>query len=242
MMSSFPRTAMVMAAGLGTRMRPLTESLPKPLIAVNGITLIDRALDWLGASGVTTAVVNSFYKAGLLEAHLASRSQPAIVISREPALLDTGGGLLNALPRLGNAPFFSINSDVICLDGSRPALHRLAEQWNPRTMDGLLLVHKVEHAVGYAGAGDFFTDQENRLRRRGPHAAAPFVFTGVQLLHPRLFTAAPAGAFSLNLLYDRGKQADGTLPRLHALVHDGAWLHVGDPHGLALAGEYLQRL
>lgn len=226
--------AMVLAAGFGKRMRPLTDHLPKPLIPVGGIALIDRALDWLANAGVQEAVVNSYYKAALLEAHLATRKTPKIRMSREETILETGGGICNALPMLGDAPFFSVNGDVICLDGETPALKRLWAHWDDAAMDALLLVQPVEKTVGYDGPGDFFLEA-GKLRRRAEAEAAPFVFTGVQLLHPRLFDTAPGGAFSMNVLYNRDMSCDGTLHRVAALVHDGRWLHVGDPEGLRQA-------
>lgn len=238
-LSPFPHTAMVLGAGLGKRMRPLTEHMPKPLVPVAGIPLIDRVLDWLQAAGITRTVVNGHYMADMLEAHLALRHTPAISFSREALLLETGGGIRNALPLLGDAPFFSANSDTLCVDGPRPALHRLAQAWDDSRMDALLLLHPIGQAVGYEGKGDFFADGKGNLRRRGDAAQAPFVFTGVQLLHPRLFAQAPQGAFSMNLLYDRDRPADGTLYRVAGLVHDGSWLHVGDPEGLAKAERWL---
>lgn len=231
--------AMLLAAGLGTRMRPLTDRLPKPLLEVAGRSLIDRALDWFSVSGVNEVVVNSHYKAELLEAHLAARHVPHIQVVREDILLETGGGIKNALSLLGSAPFFSANSDTICIDGNTPALHRLLAAWDEKNMDALLLVHPVEKAIGYEGMGDFFVGAEGMLRRRGGELAAPFVFTGVQLLHPRFFTGSPEGAFSMNVLYDRGISSDGILARTRALIHDGNWLHVGDPQGLARAEHWL---
>jgi MurNAc alpha-1-phosphate uridylyltransferase len=220
------RKAMVMAAGLGKRMRPLTEYIPKPLIEVAGITLIDRTLDWLSASGIEGAVVNTHYLYGMLEAHLALRSRPRILISREELLLETGGGIQHALPLLGSDAFFSVNSDVICMDGPTPALARLADCWDTST-DMVLLVHPVDKAIGYYGSGDFFVNGKEIIRR-GDKAQAPFVFTGIQLLHPRIFVDTPTGSFSLNLLYDRAL-AHG---RLKAVIHDGQWLHIGDPQGI----------
>jgi len=231
--------AMVLAAGLGTRMRPLTDHMPKPLIEVAGRTLLDRALDWLQAGGVAEVVVNSHYKAEMLEAHLAGRSAPKITVSREDVVLETGGGIKKALPLLGAAPFVSVNADTICIDGKISALARLREAWDEEAMDALLLVQPVEKAVGYDEAGDFFVEADGTVRRRLQAARAPFVFTGVQMIHPRLFAGAPDGPFSMNLLYNRGMGGDGTLPRIRALVHDGAWLHVGDPKGLAAAEAYL---
>lgn len=232
--------AMVLAAGMGTRMRPLTDTIPKPLVPVAGKTLIDRALDWLSASGVEEAVVNSHYKAEMLEAHLAARRRPRIRISREDTVLETGGGIKKALGLLGGDTFFCVNSDVICLDGKAPTLHRLARAWDETEMDALLLVHPVDLAVGYEGSGDFFFE-DGVLRRRLKQPAAPYVFTGIQLLHVRLFEHSPQGPFSLNALYNRGMSESGTLPRVAAIVHDGDWLHVGDPKGLAEAEAFLQK-
>jgi MurNAc alpha-1-phosphate uridylyltransferase len=238
-MSTIPTRAMVLAAGLGTRMRPLTDDKPKPLLAVDGQTLLDRALDWLAASGVTDAVVNSFYKGEQIAAHLASRATPRIRISPEDVLLETGGGITKALPLLGDAPFISVNGDVICLDGATPALRRMADAWDDG-IDALLLVHPVEKAVGYAGRGDFFVE-DDVVRRRQDLPSAPYVFTGVQMVHPRLFAGAPEGAFSMNLLYNKNMREDGTLVRIRAVIHDGDWLHVGDPAGLKQAERWLRR-
>lgn len=229
---------MILAAGLGTRMRPLTDIMPKPLIKVDGTSLIDRALDWVAASGVEQVVVNSYYKAEMLEAHLASRAWPRVSISREDTLLETGGGIKKALPLLGLDPFLIVNSDVICLDGKSPALGLLQARWD-EGLDALLLVHPVAKAVGYDGKGDFFVDDAGAIRRRAPEEEAPFVFTGIQILHPRLFANAPDGAFSLNVLYNRAL-TQGATPRIAALVHEGSWLHVGDPAGLRAAEDWLQ--
>lgn len=230
--------AMVLAAGLGLRMRPLTDNLPKPLVPVAGITLIDRALDWLAASGIQDAVVNSHYKADMLKAHLMPRRSPVVRMSYEEIVLETGGGIKQALPLLGNSAFFSVNGDVICLDGAKPALHRLASAWDDKEMDALLLVHPVDRAVGYHGDGDFFVEN-GIIRRRLQHARAPFVFTGIQLIHPRAFDNTPEGPFSLNVIYNRAMKEDGSLSRVRALVHDGDWLHIGDPKGLAEAEAFL---
>lgn len=222
---------MVLAAGLGTRMRPLTERVPKPMIEVAGHTLIDRALDHLVAAGVTRAVVNTHYKARLLERHLAGRKSPEIVISREDDLLDTGGGVKKALPYFGDEPFFVANSDALWLDGYRPALSRLVHAWNGRRMDALLLLHPTVAINAYQGLGDFFLDPEGPARRRCEDEVAPFVFAGVQILHPRLFRDAPEGRFSLNLLYDKAERAG----RLYGIRHDGPWYHVGTPESIAQA-------
>ncbi|MGE3933348.1 MAG: nucleotidyltransferase family protein [Rhodospirillaceae bacterium] len=225
-----PARAMVLAAGLGLRMRPITETVPKPLVAVGGRTMLDRALDHLVRAGVGDAVVNVHYLPGKIVRHLETRWAPRIAISREEALLETGGGVAKALPLLGAAPFYVVNADIVWLDGARPALLRLADTWDAARMDALLLLHPRDGAIGYDGAGDFRLAGDGRaLRRDG--ATAPFVFTGVQILHPALFDGAPGGAFSLNVLYARAA-ARG---RLCGLAHDGGWLHIGTPAGLAEA-------
>ncbi len=223
--------AMVLAAGRGVRLRPLTDHLPKPLVPVGGIAMLDRALDALARAGVSQAVVNVHHLAAQIEARLATRQKPAIHISREDELLETGGGIAKAMSHFGDEPFFAANADIVWLDGAVPALTRLAGAWDGARMDALLLVQPVARAVGYDGAGDFALTRDGQLERRGAAPSAPFVFAGVQILHPRLFSGAPAGAFSLNLLYDRAR-ADG---RLFGLAHDGGWLHVGTMDGLAAA-------
>ncbi len=220
---------MVLAAGLGKRMRPLTETLPKPLVPVAGRTLIDRVLDRFADADLARVVVNLHYFRGTLETHLAARQAPALELSPEEALLETGGGVKNALPRLGSDPFYVANADVLWLDGKVPALQRLAKAWNDATMDALLLLHPAVSAFGYEGNGDYFIDPLGRLRRRRGAEIAPFIFAGVQILQPRLFAGAPDGAFSLNRLYDRAQEAG----RLWGLRHDGLWFHVGTPEGLA---------
>lgn len=232
--ANMPKSAMVMAAGFGMRMRPLTLHVPKPLVRVLGKPLIDYSLDFLAQAGILDVVVNSHYLPQLLEAHLAARgSLPHIRISREEVVLETGGGIKKALNFIGGNPFFVINSDVICINGDTPALHRLWQAWDDSAMDALLLLHRTGNAVGYEGKGDFFIGDNKELRRRLDGESAPFVFTGIQLLHPRLFTAAPEGAFSLNVLYNKN------LGRVGAIVHDGAWLHVGDQQGLSQAEDFL---
>jgi MurNAc alpha-1-phosphate uridylyltransferase len=235
--ANMPKAAMVMAAGFGTRMRPLTLQVPKPLVRVLGKPLIDYALDFLAQAGVMEVVVNSHYLPELLEAHLAARNiLPHIRISREEVVLETGGGIKKALNSIGGNPFFVINSDVICINGNIPALHRLWQAWDDSSMDAILLLHRTENAIGYEGKGDFFiSGDDKKLRRRLNDESAPFVFTGVQLLHPRLFDGAPEGAFSLNVLYNKN------LGRVGAIVHDGVWLHVGDQQGLNQAENFLLR-
>ena len=226
-----PTRAMVLAAGLGLRMRPLTETRPKPLIAVAGRTMLDRALDRLVDVGVTEAVVNTHYLGAMIHDHLAPRNPPTITFSDEDTLLDTGGGVARALPRLGAGPFYVLNADVVWLDGRRPALARLAEAWDDRRMDACLMVHSTVRAIGYEGLGDFMVDPLGRVTRRPEGHVAPFVFTGVQILHPRLFANPPTGAFSLNRLYDRAVEAE----RLYAMVNDGEFFHIGTPDSLVEA-------
>ncbi len=224
-----PNRAMVLAAGRGERMRPITDTLPKPLVPVAGRTLLDRALDHLDAAGVEAVVVNSHYLAAQIEAQVAARATPPIEISREDVLLDTGGGVAKALPRLGPAPFYVVNSDALWSDGPTPALRRLAAAWDEAAMDALMLLVPVAAATGYDGRGDYHRDGDGRLHRRDDGAAAAYVFGGVQILHPRLFDGVAVEPFSLRRLYDA---AEGR-GRLHGLVHDGAWYHVGTPAGLA---------
>jgi MurNAc alpha-1-phosphate uridylyltransferase len=223
-----PRSAMVLGAGLGTRLRPVTDTLPKPLVEVGGRALLDHAIDRLEAVGVTRIVVNVHYLAPMMTAHLARRTHPAITISPEPELLETGGGVRRALPLLDEA-FFVVNADVFWLDGRTPALARLAREFDAETMDALLLMQRTVGAVGYDGNGDYRVDPLGRPRRRQHHEVAPFLFSGIQLLHRRLFDGVEERAFSLNRLYDRAEAAG----RLRAIVHDGEYYHVGTPEGLA---------
>jgi MurNAc alpha-1-phosphate uridylyltransferase len=229
---SIPDHAMVLAAGLGTRMRPLTDRIPKPLVPVAGKPLLDYALDKLANAGVTTAVVNVHYLADQIEKHLAGRRTPAIVISDErEKLLDTGGGVVKALPQLGRSPFFHINSDTLWIDGVTPNLTRLAEAFDPARVDALLLLAPTAASIGYNGKGDFAMDADGALRRRTENEVLPFVYAGVALLSPALFAHAPAGAFSLNVLFDRAA-AKG---RLAGLRLEGLWMHVGTPEAIAEA-------
>lgn len=229
MSAKTPKVAMILAAGLGKRMRPLTDTLPKPLVPVAGRALIDRVLDRFEEAGIGRAVVNLHYFRPLLEVHLAARTAPAIELSPESELLETGGGVRHALGKLGGDPFYVANADVLWLDGKQPALKRLAAAWNDDAMDVLLLLQRSTTAFGYEGPGDYFCDPLGRLRRRRGNEIAPYIFAGIQILHPRLFKDAPTGAFSLNRLYDKA-QEEG---RLWGVIHDGRWFHVGTPEGLA---------
>lgn len=227
-----PKTAMVLAAGFGERMKPLTEKMPKPLVPVDGKPLLDHVLDRLAAAGVERAVVNVHYLADQIEKHVASRKAPKVTISDERAkLLDTGGGVVKALALLGSEPFFHINSDTIWIDGVRPNLTRLTEAFDPATMDALLLLAPTAESIGYHGRGDFSMAGDGRLIRRAEQEIAPFVYAGAALLSPRLFEGAPEGAFSLTKLFDRAGEAG----RLHGLRLEGVWMHVGTPDAIGLA-------
>jgi MurNAc alpha-1-phosphate uridylyltransferase len=225
---------MVLAAGLGTRLRPITDTIPKPLVEINGRSLIDHAIDRLVLAGVEHVVVNIHYKAAMIAAHLSRRGHPRIELSEEAELLDTGGGVALALPLLGEA-FYVVNSDVFWLDGPESALLRLAAAFDPRAMDGVLLLQPTTTAVGYDGSGDYFLDAEGNPRRRREAEVAPYLFAGIQLLHRRLFDAAAGPVFSLVRLFDHAEAAG----RLAAIEHDGEWYHVGTPEGLALTRERL---
>jgi N-acetyl-alpha-D-muramate 1-phosphate uridylyltransferase len=227
-MTGIPQTAMVLAAGLGTRLRPISDTVPKPLVEIGGQTLLDHAIDRLALVGVERVVVNAHYKADMVAAQLARRSRPRIELSREAELLDTGGGVKQSLPLLGEW-FFVVNADVLWLDSRDYALARLAAAFDPERMDAVLLLQRTVTAVGYDGNGDYFLDPLGTPRRRGEREIAPFLFSGLQLLHRRLFDGIAEPRFSLNRVYDR---ADGA-GRLHAIVHDGEWFHVGTPEGLA---------
>jgi len=223
---------MVLAAGLGLRMRPLTDNTPKPLVTVGGKALIDHVLDRVAAAGVEIAVVNVHYLADQIERHLAGRRAPRIVISNERSeLLDTGGVVVKALPSLGTAPFFHLNADTIWIDGVKPNLVRLAEIFDAARMDALLLLAAASSSVGYGGRGDFAMAPDGRLRRRLEREVVPFVYAGVAILDAALLAGAPPGAFSLNLLLDRAIAAG----RLHGLRLDGVWMHVGTPEAIAAA-------
>ncbi|MBV9347565.1 MAG: nucleotidyltransferase family protein [Pseudolabrys sp.] len=229
---------MVLAAGIGSRMRPLTDTMPKPLVKVAGKALIDYMLDKLAAAGVETAIVNVHHFADQLERHLAGRKLPAIVISDErPQLLDTGGGVVKALDQLGDAPFFHVNADTIWIDGPASNLTRLADTFDARTMDALLLLAPVAGSIGYAGRGDYERLGDGRLRRRAEGATAPFVYAGAALLSPALFKDAPQGRFSLTTLFDRAAAAG----RLHGLELAGTWMHVGTPDAIAPAEAALKQ-
>jgi MurNAc alpha-1-phosphate uridylyltransferase len=234
------KTAMVLAAGYGERMRPLTLRMPKPLVPLAGRPLVDHVLDRLAGAGVTTAIVNVHYLPEQLEAHLAARKgkPPEILVSDERGvLLDTGGGAKKALPLLGPGPFFIHNADSVWSEGPTPALSRMLRLWNPAAMDCLLLLAPVATSIGYNAKGDFAMSPDGRLTRRKKAEPVPFAFAGVSLCDERLFKNAPEGTFSLNLLWDRAL-AKG---RLYGMRLDGRWMHVGTPEALADAETSFER-
>ena len=223
---------MVLAAGLGSRMRPFNGHIPKPLVEVGGKALIDCVLDRLAAAGVERVVINVHHLAEQIERHVQGRTRPRIIISDErEALLGTGGGVARALPALGDAPFFHVNSDTIWIDGVKPNLTRLAAAFAPARMDALLLLAPTTTSIGYAGRGDFAMTPDGRLTPRGERDVVPFVFAGAAILAPGLFRSAPAGAFPLTKLFDRAAEAG----RLHGLRLEGVWMHVGTPDAVAAA-------
>lgn len=232
-----PSVAMVLGAGLGTRMRPLTDHMPKPLVVLDGKPLIDHVLDRLEEAGIGRCVVNVHYQAAKLIEHIERRPAPRIQVSDERGqLLDTGGGVKRALGLLGPGPFVIHNSDSVWIEGIGSNLQRLIAMWDGEAMDGLLLLAPGASSLGYEGRGDFFLGQDGRIRRRGEREYAPFVFTGVSIAHPRLLDDTPDGPFSLNLPWDRAIDAG----RLHGLRLDGVWMHVGTPQALAEAEELIR--
>lgn len=231
MSGTVPKKAIVLAAGLGKRMRPITDTMPKPLVKVAGRTLIDRALDMLERVGVETAVVNVHYRADQMEAHLADRTAPKIVISDERAqLLDSAGGVIRALPHLGDAPFFILNADTFWLESGTSNLERMALAWEPETMDILLMVADTDQATGHSGSTDYSMDAQGRLTRdRGVEGGV--IYAGAIVLHPRIFAGAGSEPQSLNAYFDAA-EAKG---RLFGMRMDGAWITVGTPDAIAPA-------
>jgi MurNAc alpha-1-phosphate uridylyltransferase len=221
-------TGMVLAAGLGKRMRPLTDTLPKPMVPVAGRALIDRVIDRMAEAGVGRVVANIHHHRTTLEHHLQARRDVPIVTVHEPELLETGGGVLNALPVLGPQAFYCANADVLWFDGPTPALRRLADAWDESRMDVLLLMQSSAYARGYEGRGDYFLDAAGKARRRRDPEIASFVYAGVQILHPRAFAGFAPGAFSLNKVYDAAESKG----RLWGVAHDGLWFHVGTPESV----------
>jgi MurNAc alpha-1-phosphate uridylyltransferase len=235
-MTFAPHTAMVLAAGFGTRMRPLTDTTAKPLVKLGGRTLLDHALDRLVAAGVETVAVNAHWHADSVASHLAGRPPPPrTVLLREKDLLDTGGGVRAALPVLGADPFFVVNGDAFWLNGPILALHRLAGAFDD-TVDAVLLLQRTSHVHADVGYGDFALDKWGKPRRRREREVVPYIFAGVQLVHPRLLAGLPDGAFSMNRAWDAAMAAD----RVRGVVHDGIWFHLSTPADLAEAEQILE--
>ncbi len=233
-----PRTAMLLAAGLGTRMRPLTDRTAKPLLPLGGRPLIDHALDRLAEAGVETVVVNAHWHAELIAAHLRARATepPRTILQREASPLETGGGVKAALDLLGPEPFFVVNGDAYWVDGARPALDRLAAAFDPREVDGVLLVHRTCQVHAEVGYGDFAVDPWGMLRRRHEREVVPYIYAGLQIISPALLEGSPNGSFSVNLAWDTAMAAG----RLRAVVHDGLWFHLSTPIDLTEAETILQ--
>ena len=227
---------MVLAAGLGTRMRPLTDDRPKPLLELDGRSLLDHALDRLQAASVHQAVVNAHWHADQIAVAMSLRADPCITLQKEDTLLETGGGVTLALPNLGAGPFAVVNGDAFWLDGPTPALTRLAAAFDTEQMDALLLMVRTTQVDGAVGHGDFLLDPLGRMRRPKEREIAPYLYAGVQILSPALFADAPVGAFSLNRLYNQAMENG----RLYGLVHDGAWFHLSTPEDLHHAEETLR--
>jgi MurNAc alpha-1-phosphate uridylyltransferase len=227
-----PTRAMVLAAGLGLRMRPLTNNLPKPLVPVAGRPLLDHVLDKLAEAGVGEAVVNVHYLPDQIIDHVATRNHPRIIISDERyEVLDTGGAVVKALPLLGDAPFFHLNADTMWIDGVRPNLTRMAEAFDPARMDILLLMAPTASSIGYGGSGDYAMLADGALRKRKENQVVPFVYAGVAIMSPALFAGAPQGKFSLTKMFDRANEQE----RLFGLRLDGVWMHVGTPDAVQAA-------
>lgn len=227
-----PTRAMVLAAGFGTRMRPLTDRMPKPLVPVAGRPLLDHVLDKLAEAGVADAVVNVHYLPDQIIDHTATRTKPRVTISDErDAVLGTGGGVVKALPLLGDAPFYHLNADTLWIDGAQPNLARLADAFDPARMDILLLMAPTADSIGYHGSGDYAMLPDGTLRRRKEREVVPFVYAGVAILSPAIFAGSPTGEFALTKLFDRASEQG----RLFGLRLDGLWMHVGTPDAVQAA-------
>jgi MurNAc alpha-1-phosphate uridylyltransferase len=231
-------TAMVLAAGLGTRMRPLTDRIPKPLIVLHGRTLLDHVLDRLAEAGIARAVVNVHHLPDRIEAHIKNRKRPEIIVSDErETVLETGGGVKQALAHFRGSPFLVHNSDSVWMEDTRSNLRLLMEAWQPLRMSALLLLARRDASIGYDGRGDFHLGASGCLKRRGAGEETPYVFAGVSILKPELFEGIAERAFSLNVIFDRAIAEGG----LFGLVLDGTWMHVGTPQALMEAERYLER-
>jgi len=233
-MPVIPHKAMVLAAGLGLRMRPLTDHIPKPLVSVAGQPLLDHVLDKLAAAGVSEAVVNVHYLPDQIIEHVKTRKQPRVIVSDErDKVLGTGGAVVKALPLLGPEPFFHVNADTMWIDGVRPNLARLAETFDPAKMDILLLMAPTASSIGYSGRGDYSMLPDGALRKRREQQVVPFVYAGAAIMSPAIFAEAPKGEFSLTKMFDRANEQE----RLFGLRLDGVWMHVGTPDAVAAAEE-----
>lgn len=232
-------SAMILAAGLGTRMRPLTNTMPKPLIPFKGKPLIDWNLEWLAQASIANVVINTSYMAQMLEAHIASRRGGMnIRLSREePEPLETGGGIAQALPLLGSEPFVTMNSDAVFTKTASHPIERMAKAWDD-SVDFLMLLVPKSRAIGWHGNGDFIREADGRIRK--PHAGeeAPYIFTGVEIIHPRAFLGCPSGKFSLSVLWNAHRDPQGYYTRIRSIVYEGDWLNIGDLAGLAAAEAY----
>lgn len=229
-------TAMVLAAGLGTRMRPLTDRIPKPLVTLGGRPLLGHVLDRLADSGIKRAVVNAHHFADQIEAYLATRAAPEIIVSDErAAVLETGGGVKKALSYFEGRPFMVHNSDSVWTEGAGSNLSLLMEAWKPRKMDALLLLARRDSSIGYGGRGDFHLDASGRLARRSAGEETPFVFAGVSILKPQLFDGLAERAFSLNVIFDRAIAN----AKLYGVMLAGTWIHAGTPQALIEAESHL---
>lgn len=235
-MPTKPVSAMVLAAGLGVRMRPLTDNMPKPLVSVAGKPLLDHVLDRLAEVSVTTAVVNVHYLPDQIIQHVKDRTAPRVIVSDErDVVLGTGGGVVKALPLLGDAPFYHLNADTMWIDGVQSNLLRLAEAFDPARMDILLLMAPTSHSIGYSGCGDYAMLTDGSLRKRKEHQVVPFVYAGAAIMSPAIFKDAPGGEFSLTRTFDAANEQE----RLFGLRLDGLWMHVGTPDAVQAAEEAL---
>jgi len=233
------RKAIIMGAGFGSRMAPLTDDKPKPLIPFMGKPLIDHALSRLEAAGVEEVVVNLHYRADQLEAHLIGRTAPKIIFSDErDLLLDTGGGVKKARPLLGDDPIFTFNSDSVWIEGQRPTLTRMLEVWDPSRMDALLMISSAVNTIGEVRRGDFTMGPQGELFRRAEACVAPFMYAGVQIIDPKLFDEGPDGPFSTNFVWDRAIERG----RLFGLRMEATWMHIGTPGDLEDAECFLRDL
>lgn len=234
--NNIPNKAMLLAAGFGTRMRPLTNKIPKPLVEILGRSLLDRAIDRVAEVGINECVINTHHLGNKILDHMKNRNDLNIAFSEEETILETGGGVKKALPLLGDAPFFAINSDILWFDHSESALQKLADIWDDEKMDVLLLLQPANNAFGYNGKGDFILDKSDVPRRRKSDETAPYLFAGVQIINPRIFENTPEGAFSLNLIYDKALETG----RLHCMPHDGDWYHVGTVDSISMAEKLIE--